>query len=143
MALPGVCRTQLKPRTAAAATTTTGTTTAEATGTAGTTTVTAHATLGGEQTGCLKLLADLATDRLAHVATTTLGGLLVVFLPLDVFGQALFFTELLKAPHHLINALAAACLDSNRHGYLGTKPNINAGARTQTLCTRTTTRKGD
>jgi len=59
--------------------------------------------------------ASHASSRLAVIATTTLGGLLVVLALFDFLGQAFFFAQLLETSEHLFDAFAATGLDSNRH----------------------------
>ncbi len=43
--------------------------------------------------------------RLAGLSTAALGGLFVVAVALDLFGESLFLTQLLEAPEHLVDAL--------------------------------------
>jgi len=59
--------------------------------------------------------SSCTSDGLPHGAAATLRGLLEVLLPLDVFREALFFTELLEAAEHLIDRLTLSGLDPNGH----------------------------
>ena len=57
-----------------------------------------------------------ALDRLAQGAPTALRRFLEVLPALDLFGQALLFTQLLEPAKHLLHRLTSAGLDTYSHG---------------------------
>ncbi len=57
-----------------------------------------------------------ALDRFAQGAPTALRRLLEVLPALDLFGQALLFTQLLEPAKHLLHRLTSAGLDTYSHG---------------------------
>ncbi len=54
------------------------------------------------------------TNGLTLLTTAAFRGLLVVAVPLDLFGQPLFLTELLESAEHLVDALVGSGLDLDR-----------------------------